>query len=117
MVVQVRSSKHTNRGTPIYLVIKETSMADFLIDDYHQIATQSFWKEEHPHQLIKKVLVPGKTTRLTVDIANQEKSLGLYFIFTSPGDCWKYFVDHPRSKTVKVLLGENEYEAINVYDS
>jgi len=117
MTVQIRSSKKTNRGTPLYVIVKETTMADFLIDDYHEIATQSFWKEEDESKLLKKVLVPGKTDKLTVPLPGKEKAVGLYFIFTSPGECWKFIVDDPDSKKVKVLLGEDQYEAINVYQS
>lgn len=116
LVVQIRSHKKTNRGTPLYVVVKETSMADFLIDDYHQIATQSFWKEESEKNLFKKVLIPGKIERLKVDLSSEDKSIGLYFIFTNPGECWKYFIDKPKSKNVKILLGDHEYEAINVYE-
>lgn len=116
MTVQVRTTRSTNRGTPLYIVIKETSMANFLIEDYHHIATQSFWKEEDPTNLTKKILVPGKTNKFNLPIPNN-KSVGIYFIFTNPGECWKYFIDQPQSKNVKILLGKDEYEAINVYES
>jgi len=117
MTVLIRSTKHTNRGTPLYIVIKETSMADFLLDDYHKITTQSFWKEDDKDYLTKKVLVPGKTDKIKLDIPSNDKSVGIYFIFTNPGECWKYIVDQPQMKNVKILLGKDQYDAINVYQS
>jgi hypothetical protein len=117
MTVHIRSCKNTNRGTPLYVIIKETTMVDFLIDDYNHIAAQSFWKEDNHGKLVKKILFPGKTDQIEVDIPNNDKSVGLYFIFTKPGECWKYYVDNPQSKKVKVLLGSDAYEAINVYES
>lgn len=117
LTVQVRSTRKTNHGTPLYVVIKETSMTEFLVDDYHEIVAQSFWKEGEGAPLVKKVLVPGKTDKFDLSVPSKDKSIGLYFIFTNPGECWKYFVDRPQSKKVKVLLGNDQYEAVNVYQS
>ena len=97
------------------MIVKETTMAEYLIDDYHEVANQSFWKESEEKNLTKKVIVPGKTNKIVIDVQNKEKLMGLYFIFSNPGECWKYIIDQPQSKKVKVLLGENEYETINVY--
>ncbi len=116
VTVQIRTTNATNRGTPLYVVVKETTMSDFLMDDYHQIATQSFWKEDEDNYLLKKMVVPGRTDKFLIE-ATDNNSLGIYFIFTNPGECWKYFIDKPASKKVKVLLGKDEYEAINVYGS
>ena len=46
ITLQIRTKKTTNHGTPLYVVVKETTMAEHLMTEYHQIATQSFWKEE-----------------------------------------------------------------------
>lgn len=116
LTIQIRTTKTTNRGTPLYMIVKETTMAEYLLDDYHELATQSFWKESEEKQVTKKVIVPGRTNKMIIDVPNKEGLMGLYFIFSSPGECWKYIIDKPQSKKVKVLLGEDQYEAINVYD-
>lgn len=113
--VQIRTKKTTNDGTALYVVIKESSMANFLMDDYDEIATQAFLKEDEKIYLTKTILVPGKTEKLKIPVIEKGKSIGIYFIFTNPGECWKCFVDNPQSKNVKILLGKDEYEAINVY--
>lgn len=114
----VITTKATNRGTPLYVVIKETTMAKFLTQDYHEIASQSFWKEEEEaeQKVIKKVLVPGSTSKISLPIPAKDKSLGIYFLFTNPGECWKYILSKPKPEKVKILLGEQEYEAVNVFD-
>ena len=112
----IKTTKATNYGTPIYVVVKETSMAQFLIQDYHQIAAQSFWKEEDTSNLVKKVLVPGSTHKITLAVPSKDKSLGVYFLFTNPGDCWKYILNKPKAEKVKILLGEREYKSVNVYE-
>ncbi|MCB1116779.1 MAG: hypothetical protein KDK71_09950 [Chlamydiia bacterium] len=116
LTIQIRTTKSTNRGTPLYMIVKEATMAEYLLDDYHEIATQSFWKESEEKHLVKKVIIPGKTNKIVIDVPKKEGSMGLYFIFSNPGECWKYMIDQPQSKRVKVLLGEDQYEAINVYD-
>lgn len=111
----IRTTPATNHGTPLYVVVKETTMAEFLTQDYHEIANQSFWKEENPSHLIKKVLIPGTTSKIKLDPPKGDKSLGVYFLFTNPGECWKYILDKPQSENVKILLGEEEYKAVNVF--
>lgn len=112
----VRTKKSTNAGTPLYVVIKETTMAKFLTQDYNEIASQSFWKEEESSNMVKKVLVPGTTNKITLPVPPKDKSLGVYFLFTNPGECWKYILSKPKPEKVKILLGEKEYEAVNVFE-
>jgi predicted component of type VI protein secretion system len=112
----VRTTKSTNYGTPLYVVIKETSMAKFLTQDYQEIASQSFWKEDEKASIVKKVLVPGTTNKITLPVPGKDKSLGIYFLFTNPGECWKYILSKPKPEKVKILLGEQEYEAVNVFE-
>lgn len=112
----IKTTKTTNHGTPLYVVVKETNMAQFLTQDYHEIAAQSFWKEDDKTSLVKKVLVPGTTNKITLPFPGKDKSLGLYFLFTDPGECWKYILNDPKAERVKILLGEREYKAINVFE-
>ncbi len=113
---QIRTTKETNNGTPLYMIVKETSTGEYLLDDYHELSSQEFWKESDEKVMTKKIIVPGKTNKIVVDTPKNAKSMGLYFIFSNPGECWKYIIDNPQSKRVKVLLGKDQYEAINVYD-
>lgn len=112
----IKTGKTTNQGTPLYVVIKETNMAQFLTQDYHQIAAQSFWKEEDTTTLVKKVLVPGTTSKISLPPPGKDKSLGVYFLFTQPGESWKYILNKPKAEKVKILLGEKEYKSVNVFE-
>lgn len=112
----IKTTKATNQGTPLYVVVKETNMAEFLTQDYHEIAAQSFWKEEESTAVIKKVLVPGSTNKISLPSPGKEKSIGVYFLFTNPGECWKYILNKPKAEKVKILLGEREYKSVNVFE-
>ncbi len=112
----IKTTKDTNQGTPLYVVLKETNMAEFLTQDYHEIAAQSFWKEEDAAGAVKMVLVPGSTNKIILPAPGKDKSVGVYFLFTNPGESWKYILDKPKAEKVKILLGEREYESVNVFE-
>jgi type VI secretion system VasD/TssJ family lipoprotein len=112
----IRTTKTTNKGTPLYVLLKETSMAQFLTQDYHEIAAQTSWKEGDESNLVKKVLVPGTTNKITLPLPGKDKSVGVYFLFTNPGESWKYILDKPKAEKVKILLGEREYKSVNVFE-
>lgn len=112
----IKTTKETNQGTPLYVVLKETNMAQFLTQDYHEIAAQSFWKEEDGAGAVKMVLVPGSTNKVTLPAPGKDKSVGVYFLFTNPGESWKYILDKPKAEKVKILLGEREYKSVNVFE-
>lgn len=112
----IRTTKSTNKGTPLYVVLKETNTAQFLMQDYHEIAAQSFWKECDTSNLVKKVLVPNSTNKITLPAPDKDKSIGVYFLFTNPGESWKYILNKPKAEKVKILLGENEYKSVNIFE-
>lgn len=112
----IKTTKSTNQGTPLYVVLKETTMAQFLIQDYHEIAAQSFWKESDQPNLIKKVLLPGTTNKISIPLPGKDKSVGVYFLFTNPKESWKYILDKPKAEKVKILLGDQEYQSVNVFE-
>ncbi len=112
----IKTTKNTNQGTPLYVVLKETNMAQFLTQDYHEIAAQSFWKEEEEIGGTKMVLVPGSTNQIALPSPGKDKSIGVYFLFTNPGESWKYILDKPKAEKVKILLGEREYTSVNVFE-
>lgn len=112
----IKTTKNTNQGTPLYVVLKETNMAQFLTQDYHEIAAQSFWKEEDATGGMKMVLIPGSTNKISLPSPGKDKSVGVYFLFTNPGESWKYILDKPKAEKVKILLGEREYASVNVFE-
>ena len=112
----IKTTKETNQGTPLYVVLRETNMAQFLTQDYHEIAAQSFWKEENAPGTVKMVLIPGSTNKITLPSPGKDKSVGVYFLFTNPGESWKYILDKPKAEKVKILLGEREYKSVNVFE-
>lgn len=112
----IKTAKKTNHGTPLYVVLQETTMTQFLMQDYHEIAAQSFWNESDHPNLLKKVLIPDSTNKIVIPAPAKDKSLGVYFLFTNPGESWKYILNKPKAEKVKILLGEREYKSVNVFE-
>jgi len=115
---QIRTTESTNRGNPVHVVIKETSAIDFWIDGYPEIS-KLLWteKEEDPSCHFKDSVIPGKTAKIRIEKVAKDKSLGIYFLFTNPKESWKYLIPDPQSQNVKISLGEDECEAINIFKS
>ena len=79
------------------------------------LLSEDFGKDTEKNYLSKKIIFPGTNNKIIVGTPNLEKPIGLYFIFTHPGECWKYIFDPSLSRRVSVVLGEDQYKAIQIY--
>ncbi len=113
-VLQIRTSEETNQGTPFYVVVKSADYSQFLTDDYRKIATEAMVGDKDPSQLNATCFIPGETK--TIEVENKDdKPVGVYFIFTHPGEEWKYLTDEKEGRKVKFLLGENEIKSVRAF--
>lgn len=112
--LQIRTSKDTNQGTPFYAVIKSTDYSQFLLDDYQKIATEAMTGKDDPTKLNAPCFIPGETK--TIEVENKDnKPVAVYFIFTHPGEEWKYLTDESEGRHVKILLGENRIKSVRAF--
>ena len=44
--VQIKTKRSTNGGTPFYAVVKSIDYANFLVDDYEKVATETMTGKE-----------------------------------------------------------------------
>ena len=111
-IVQIKTTKSTNHGSPVYVIIKNADLAEFLRDDYQKIVTEELLSEEKKDSVQKICLLPGMTK--TLYLPNSKKGLvGIYCMFTDPGDEWKCYLESGGANHVKLLLGECEIMCIN----
>jgi hypothetical protein len=112
--LQIRTNEETNQGTPFYAVIKSIDYAQFLLDDYKKIATEAMNGKDDPAKLNAVCFVPGETK--TIEVENKDnKPVAIYFIFTHPGEEWKYLTDESEGHQVKILLGENQIKSVRAF--
>ena len=112
--LQIRTSPDTNDGTPFYAVIKSTDYSQFLLDDYQKIASEAMTGKDDPTKLNAPCFIPGETKTIEVE-SKDNKPVAIYFIFTHPGEEWKYLTDEGEGHNVKILLGENQIKSVRAF--
>jgi hypothetical protein len=112
--LQIKTNERTNQGTPFYAVIKSTNYSSFLVDDYQKIATETMLGKEDEGLLNTTYFIPGETKTIQVE-TTEDKPVAVYFIFTHPGEEWKYLTDEKEGQKVKILLGENEIKSVRAF--
>lgn len=106
---QIFVPKNANGGAPFHFVAQTTALGDFYLDDYTSVAKKAFEipaESSRQQGFQRAMLIPGEiqTVRLKREDANQP--IGLYFLFTQPGEEWKVFFDQSSCKYYKVVLSE-----------
>lgn len=112
--LQIRTDENTNLGTPFYAVIKSIDYSQFLLDDYQKIATEAMTGKDDPAKLNAVCFIPGETKMIEVE-NKDNKPVAVYFIFTHPGEEWKYLTDESEGRNVKILLGESEIKSVRAF--
>ena len=104
--LEITAGKDTNHGGPLYVVVRKIDQAGFLAEDYDAIADRLFGQPPDPAVLRKQIVRPGEVVHLNADreLADGEV-LGIYFLFSVPGDDWRLAVVDPHVLRVSIVLG------------
>jgi len=102
--IKVKTTTSTNDGRALHLVVRETDSVAFYTETYTQIEEAIATRDASV--LHQEVLYPGQKARLKVDAP--ENAVGIYLMFTEPvGADWKYMVETPRRRKVRLKLARN----------
>ena len=107
VTVEITSTAETNGGRPFYAVIRAVEQAIYITDSYEGIAGMIFANPRDPSILRAEVVYPGVPSEWTVE-QPEGLSVGVYFMFTDPGDGWKIIRSAPLPTTIEVELGVND---------
>jgi hypothetical protein len=111
--LEIDADKDTNQGGPLYVVVRHVDGAGFLAEDYDAIADGLFGEPRDPAVLRKVIVRPGQVTTLVVERPLAEgEILGVYFLFSAPGDDWRMAIPDARTTGLKVVLGASGVEAV-----
>ena len=104
--LEITAGKDTNHGGPLYVVVRKLEQAGFLADDYDAIADKLFVEPRDPSLLRKAIVRPGNVVVVEADrtLADGE-ILGIYFLFSVPGDAWRLAVLDRKIQRVNIVLG------------
>ncbi len=105
-LIRVNTTETTNQGRPFYLYIKEVEKGEFLKHEYQNIVSEAFPFSDKNPDIQPYVIFPGKNYSIRVPRKQKEKPLGIYVLYTNPGDDWKLLTNG--SNRVTVELGDTE---------
>jgi hypothetical protein len=106
LVLKVHAPKDSNRGGPLYVVVRKTSDAAFLAEDYAHVADDVF-PDTSGSVVAKTVIWPGRDSSLVVRRSDRT-TLGIYFMFSAPQDNkWRVMLNDPRVTQIDLDLGSD----------
>lgn len=101
----LRSYPDTNKGQPVYVMIRSVNAKKFLTDSYQDIADKVFADPPDPSVLDYKAILPGQKQK--IKLKKPDTSVGIYCMFTEPGDEWKIILPRPLNSKYKIELEKN----------
>ncbi|GIW70589.1 MAG: hypothetical protein KatS3mg102_0131 [Planctomycetota bacterium] len=104
--LRIEAAAQTNDGRPLYMVLRAVDGAEFVTETYEDIAARVFAAPPDPSIIRADVVYPGMVRAIAFD-PPERKPIGVYFLFTEPGDRWKTMLQQPLPSTVEIRLGPN----------
>lgn len=111
VTLEITSKEETNGGRPFYAVVRAVEQATYITDSYEGIAERIFANPRDKSILRAEVVYPGVASEWTVQ-QPEALSLGVYFLFTEPGDSWKIIRSAPLPSAIEVKLDVNDVSAV-----
>ncbi|MBS0615324.1 MAG: hypothetical protein JSR58_02075 [Verrucomicrobia bacterium] len=111
---QIKTLESSNQNTPFYVLFKATDLPHFLTDDYKKIAHQRMLADDDPTNLCSVFFIPGETKTITLENP-ENKAIGVYFVFTHPGEDWKYIAKEGEGSSIKIMVGDSEIKSVSSF--
>jgi hypothetical protein len=105
----INPDSSANDERPVYIVIRKADIKNFLADDYDAIVDMVQAEPQDESILAWRVLLPGQQEKIEV-IKPDKLSLGVYVLFTSPGEKWKMMLEKPLESEYKINIKRNILE-------
>ncbi len=105
--VKIDAKPDANAGQPFYVVVRSTEQAEYVTESYESVAARVFATPPDASVLKSEVVYPGETRKLAFDKPAKADTLGIYFLFTKPGEKWKTARAAPLPSSVDVEISGN----------
>jgi hypothetical protein len=98
-----------NDQRPVYIVFRKVNAKNFLTENYDNIADMVYADPPDESLLAWHILMPGQNEKVLV--AKPDKlSIGVYVLFTQPGEKWKMLLEKPFKSEYKFNINKNVLE-------
>src|SRR5687767_13938741 len=79
-LLEIKSEENTNQGSPFYVLLKSSSLEEFLVDDDDKISTL-IASPISAEGLKTFCVLPGKTKKIKIT-SHPDRASAIYFLFT-----------------------------------
>jgi hypothetical protein len=101
IALAVQSTKKTNDGRPLHVVVRAVDRETWAADSYASIADLVSRKDESV--LTTFVVFPGHESEATLQVSPRNP-IAVYFLFTKPGKPWRKLIDAPLARRIELRL-------------
>jgi hypothetical protein len=98
-----------NNQRPVYIVFRKVNTKNFLTESYDNIADMVYADPPDESLLAWHILMPGQNEKVLVTKPDK-LSLGVYVLFTQPGEKWKMLLEKPLKSEYKISIQKNVLE-------
>jgi type VI secretion system VasD/TssJ family lipoprotein len=109
ITLTVNPDSSSNDGRPVYIVIRKANIKNFLAEDYDTIVDIVHAEPSDETLLAWRILLPGKQEKIEV-VKPDKSSLGVYVLFTNPGENWKMMFEIPLESKYNINVKRNVLE-------
>lgn len=109
----ISASDDTNKGTPVYLVVRKVDGQTFLAEHYGAVAQKVFQNTPDKSILQRQIIFPGQTEVLKIE-KPEDGNLGVYVLFSQPGENWRIPLQAPFPDEVIISLGIHQIRRVQI---
>ena len=109
MHFRVTSIPETNHGRAVHAVIRSVTPQEFLTDSYEKMSDMAYSKPKADGVLRSFAIVPGQIKHVRLE-KEREKAVGIYFLFSKPGEQWKLLLPQPIGRKYNLYLNKDSVE-------
>ena len=110
---RVHTESSTNNGQPFYMLFRMVDTQLFLTESYRDVVAKMFVQPCDTSILAAQSVVPGEILKVNV-IKPENNAIGIYCLFTEPGDQWKLRIVQPLYDNYKLKLEENSIHEVDI---
>jgi hypothetical protein len=109
----ISADEQTNKTTPVYVVVRSVDGQTFLAEHYNAVAEKVFQNTPDETILERKIIFPNQTEVIQIE-QPESGNLGIYVLFSEPGENWRIPLQAPFPQEVLISLGKNQIRRVQI---